>query len=154
MVLLCPLELPVLKRARCRLRENLWSKRSLIDRTMATDWLMMPELKRNIVLPSIRRRIGGASIHPLWHLILFVLIIPFLPVLLTFALPCAYIVWDIFQAIIVTRILKFILVPFSCFQFLLYYCPPYEIGKEGSFLRFPLLTRTQTHHQLLHMKPQ
>jgi hypothetical protein len=46
-------------------------------------------------------------------------------------LPCAYIMWDIFQAILVTRILKFVMVPFSCIQFLLYYCPPYEIGKEG-----------------------
>ncbi len=61
-------------------------------------------------------------------------------------LPCGYIAWDVFQVILVTRILKFVLVPFSCFQFLLYYCPPYEIGKEGSMLLllYPLFTLSHT----------
>ena len=54
-----------------------------------------------------------------------------LAVLLMFMLPLAYILWDIFQVVLVSRMLKFILLPFACVRFILYYCPPYEIGGEG-----------------------
>ena len=78
---------------------------------MPTDWLNMPELPRDVMFPSTRRRVGVG-------------------VLYIFALSCTYILWSLFQRTIVALILAVVMWPFGVTRWAIGYMPPFE-GTPG-----------------------
>jgi hypothetical protein len=78
---------------------------------MATDWLNMPELPRDVLFPSMRRRF--------WVCVLFF-----------FTLSSEFILWDLFQQTIVKVILWVTMSPFTFTRWVIEYVPPFE-GTPG-----------------------
>jgi hypothetical protein len=86
---------------------------------MPTDWLNMPELPRDVIFPSMRRRVGVG-------------------VLYLFSLACLVILWQFFQRTVVQLILTILMWPFSFTRWAIGFIPPFEGTPRGEGGRLSL----------------
>lgn len=78
---------------------------------MPTDWLNMPELPRDVLFPTVKRRF--------WVGVLYI-----------FTLSITFILWSLFQQTLVRIILAIVMWPFGTTRWVIGYMPPFE-GTPG-----------------------